>query len=193
MILESVKSSIPDYVMMNWSEAIVRNRGCILAASAIVIILCCTLGFLFVFNGHSLDLTDRQITLVASDSMDGDIHEFEIDSFPANTLVMEKMLSKDDKKNLKDGNVISYKKNGVLEFGRIIAIDHGTDLAMVKGDNRSSSENVYMDEVDGLVVGTSPFMGEVVNFVKSNSIFIIIAIAILAVAVIILSFRRRDQ
>ena len=192
-ILESVKSSIPDYVMMNWSEVVIRNRSRILAASVIIVILCCALGFIYVFNGHSLDLTARHMTLVASDSMDGDVHEFDIDSFPANTLVMEKMLSQEDERTLKDGDVISYRKDGTLEYGRIIAIDHGTALALVQGDNRSSSDNVYMDEVDGLVVGTSPFMGELVNFVRSNSVLIIITIAILAAAIVLISFRRRDQ
>ena len=133
------------------------------------------------------------MTLVASDSMDGDVHDFEIDSFPSDTLVMEKKLSQKDKKNLKDGDVISYEKSGTLEFGRIIAIDHGTGLAMVKGDNRDSTDNVYMDEVEGMVVGTSHFMGIIVNFVKSNAAFIIMTIALLAVAILLLSFRRRDQ
>jgi hypothetical protein len=117
-------------------------------------------------NGDSLDLTDRELVLVISDSMDGDEHGYEIGSFPAGTMIMVQHILEHEKRFLKVGDVISYKSQGSLFHHRITEVN--SDSVYVQGDNNHSTEKVYLPDINGKVVGTNVVLGHAASFVSNN-------------------------
>ena len=117
-------------------------------------------------NGRSLDLSDREMVLVISDSMDGDEHGYEIGSFPADTIIMIQHLPEHEKRFLKVGDVISYKSQDSLFHHRITVVE--SDSVYVEGDNNHSKEKVYLSEINGKVVGTNWILGHAISFVSNN-------------------------
>jgi hypothetical protein len=150
---------------------------------AIVAIIAVTVVVTYDLNGHSLDLRDRQVVLVVTDSMDGDEHSYEIDSFPANTLVMIQHLSEQEKHFLRVGDVASYRENGTLVQHRVVQVEDG--YVYLHGDNNHSTERVMIEDIDGKVVGTNWVLGHILAFISSNFLaFLCILFAIGAVAVV---------
>ncbi len=54
--------------------------------------------------------------------MDGDVQDYTIDSFLADTLVMVQHLTEQEKRFLRVGDVISYHSGGMLKQHRIVDI-----------------------------------------------------------------------
>lgn len=117
-------------------------------------------------NGGSLDFSDRQLTLVVTNSMDGDITDYDVDSFPADTLVIIQHLPDNEVRLLRVGDVISYHDGSMLIHHRIVQVN--SDSFYVRGDNGHSTDKVMFDEVNGLVVGTNPLLGHVVSWISSH-------------------------
>ena len=132
-------------------------------------------------NGKSFDLSDREALLIVTDSMDGDVKTFDIDSFPRNTFVMVKHLSDQEKLDVKIGDVLSFKYNGILDHHRVIETHFDQGYVVTHGDNTHSSENVSLASINGEVIGTNHWLGAVVSFVKDNFLIVIAVIAAIAI------------
>ena len=134
-------------------------------------------------NGGSFDLSDRQLMLIVTDSMDGDVTEYEVDSFPANTLVMIEHIPDHEIRYLRVGQVLSYHDGSVLVHHRIIQVN--SDSFYVKGDNGHSTDKVMFGDVNGVVVGANPFLGSVLAWISSNFLLFLGIMFILCCAVIL--------
>ena len=148
------------------------------------------------FNGHSFKVSDRQVLLIVSDSMDGDVTEFDIDSFPKNTMVMVEHLSEDEMMELQVGDVISFKYGSILDHHRITELHLESGYVVTKGDNFEkyhSEETVHFSDINGKVVGTSHALGVLTSFVKEHYIIVIAAIAVLAIAAELIGSRLKSE
>ena len=142
-------------------------------------------------NGRSFDFSDRDVVLIVTDSMDGNVHEYAIDSFPANTLVMVQHTPENEKRFLKEGDVISYKGNdGVLMHHRVVQVN--PDSVYVHGDNNRATEKVYFGEIEGKVVGTNPWLGSAMVLIQNNFFVFLAAMFILCSALVVFGMRSRD-
>jgi len=157
----------------------------IIASIAIACGLC-----LYHFNGDSIDPTDRQVVLVVTDSMDGDVREYQIKSFPADTLVMVEKLSPYEKQFLRVGDVISYNDNGTLVHHRVVQVNDGS--VYVHGDNNHSTEIVMLEDVNGRVIGTSPLLGHALALVSNNFIAFLAVLFVIAAAIAVYGVYRSD-
>jgi hypothetical protein len=151
-------------------------------AIVIIILVSASLYAFYQFNGKSLDFTNRQVLLIVTDSMDGDVTEYEIDSFPSNTFVMIKHLTDEEKLQLQIGDVISFHYNGDLIHHRIIETHFDKGYLITHGDNTHANETVPLSDINGKVVGTNHWFGEVVSWVKAHFLYLIAAIAIFAIS-----------
>jgi len=133
-------------------------------ACALIVISCAYV--LYDLNGNSLDLSNREMILVVSDSMDGEEDKFEIGSFPAGTMIMVQHVPEHEKRFLRVGDVISYKDQDVLFHHRIVQVN--SDSVYVHGDNNHSTEKVYYSDINGKVVGTNPMLGKALFFISNN-------------------------
>ena len=167
-----------------------RKRIAIIIVVTVLLIV--SVLFLYHFNGDSLNMKDREVILVVTDYMDGNVHEYQIDSFPADTLVMVDHLSNDEKAVLKVGDVVSFNHDGRTKQLRIIGIDFDTGIAALKGDNVTSAITVSLDDINGVVVGTSHVLGVIVNVLKSNAAVFIVIILACAVAVVLIKSHRQQ-
>jgi len=150
-------------------------------ACALIVISCAYI--LYELNGESLDLTDRELVLVVSDSMDGDVEQYEIDSFPSGTLVMVEHIPEHEKRFLRVGDVISYHVRDTLFHHRIFEID--TDSVYVQGDNNHSVEKILFSDVNGKVVGTNSVLGNIMLSISSNFYLFIGAMFVICSALIL--------
>ena len=150
-------------------------------------------------NGHSFDPTDRQMIIIVSDSMDGDVHEYDVDSFKKNTMVMVRHLSDSEKKRIEVGDVLSFWYEGVLDHHRVIDISHIGDenpYVITKGDNTEkyhSEETVYLKDINGEVVGTNHALGVVASFVKDHFLIMLAVIALFAIAGELVSYSKNKE
>ena len=137
-------------------------------------------------NGDSFDLRDREVVLVVTDSMDGDNHEYDIGSFPANTLVMVEHLPLNEIRFLRVGQVISYYDDSLLVHHRIVQVN--SDSFYVRGDNGHSTDKVMFDDVNGLVVGTNSWLGSILSWLSDNILMFLTAMFVLSVGLIGIHF-----
>ena len=142
------------------------------------------------FNGGSFDFSDRQAILIVTDSMDGDVHDYKIGSFPADTLVIVEHLTEQEKRFLRVGDVISYDSNGILEHHRII--ESHSDFYYVHGDKNHSTERVNLDKINGVVVGANPILGKAIAFIEGNFLLFLAIMFVICSAMIIMGMYRRD-
>ena len=150
-------------------------------ACAITIISCAYV--MYDLNGGSMDLSDREVILVISDSMDGDVQGFDIGSFPADTLVMIQHLQENELKFLKVGDVISYHSQNTLFHHRVVKVD--SESVYVHGDNNHSTEKVYYSSINGKVVGTNWVLGHAVSFLSDNFYLFLVAMFVLCSGLIV--------
>ena len=135
------------------------------------------------FNGGSFDFSDRQLVLVVTDSMDGDVHDYDIGSFPADTLVMIEHLDDQEKIFLRLGDVISYHDHGTLVHHRVFQVEH--DYVYVHGDNNHSTEKVLMEDINGKVVGTNWILGHSLAMISANFLVFLAAMFVIGSVVIV--------
>ena len=156
----------------------------ILALACVCVVGICAYA-LYDFNGNSFDFSDREVILVVTDSMDGDVHEFAIDSFPANTLVMVQHLQDNERRFLSEGDVISYKgSDNVLMHHRVIQVN--SDSVYVHGDNNRATEKVYFEEINGKVVGTNSWLGSAMVLIQDHFVVFLAAMFVLCSALVVL-------
>ena len=154
------------------------------------------------FNGNSFDLSDRQVLLIVTDSMDGDVTEYRIDSFPEDTFVMIHRLSDGGRMGIEVGDVISFEQTvgsqRILNHHRVIEThitdDFETSYVITKGDNPdvTTTETVYLSSVNGEVIGTNHALGVGVAFMKDH-VFVTLGIIFVVFAAFILMWMFRED
>ncbi len=152
---------------------------------AIVAIIAVPVFTFYDLNGHSFDITDRQILLVVSDSMDGDVHEYAIDSFQADTLVMIEHIPEHEKPFLREGQVISFYDGDILVQHRIVGVN--SDSVYALGDNGHSTDRVYFEDINGVVIGTNSWLGKIIAFIEGNFMLFLGMMFALCCALVILA------
>ncbi len=158
-----------------------KRRKTIFTVVALVIVASLCAYTFYDLNGKSFDLSDREALLIVTDSMDGDVKSFDIDSFPKNTFVMVKHLSDQEKLDVEIGDVLSFHYNGILDHHRVIETHFDQGYVITQGDNTHSTENVGLASINGEVVGTNHWLGVIVSFVKDNFLIVIAVIATIAI------------
>ena len=114
---------------------------------------------------------------VESDSMDGD----EKDSFSKGTLLKIKILSDEEKKNLKEGDVITFYDDNVIPGRRVlnshrivtVSDNFGEITFITKGDNNEVADSAFrsLGDIVGKVTGRTKGLGNVVVFLHSSTGF----------------------
>lgn len=157
----------------------------IVAVVVVLVVLSSALVVLYKFNGNSLDLSNREVRLIPTSSMDGERTEYPIPTIPKDSLVMIEKLGQDDLDSIKVGDVICFDYSGIYIVHRVVEIDEVGKKFITHGDNNSPSnrESVDFEQVRGKVVGVSHFMGEVVTFVKSSMLLAILTLAVVIIAI----------
>ncbi len=157
------------------------RRGTIFSIALLVIVASLCVYTFYDLNGKSFDISDREALLIVTDSMDGDVKTFDIDSFPRNTFVMVKHLSEQEKLDVKIGDVLSFRYNGILDHHRVIETHYDQGYIVTHGDNTHATETVKLSDINGKVVGTNHWLGALVSFVKDNFLLVIAVIAGIAI------------
>ncbi len=158
------------------------------AVAVVAVIAIVSVYTVYDLNGKSLDLSDREVRIIITGSMDGNVTEYDIDSFPANTLVMIRHMSQTEVANdLKVGDVIAFEYSGKLLTHRIVSIDTDNKTITTKGDANAGTEVFSYGKVVGIVVGTNHPLGLVVHFLQTYRISVILAAVAIVTAGIAVS------
>ncbi len=164
------------------SEGDSKRKTVITVAILVIVASFCVYTF-YDLNGGSFDLSDREALLIVTDSMDGDVTEYDIDSFPKNTFVMVKHLSEQEKLQIQLGDVLSFRQGDILNHHRVVETHLNQGYVFTHGDNKPGSpdEKVYLSDINGKVVGTNHWLGALVSFVKDNFLIVIAVLAAIAI------------
>ena len=174
----------------------------VILAAVILIALASIAIFFYNFNGQSLDFSDSKILVVPTDSMDGESQPYDISTIPKDSIIMVHSLSEDQKKDLIEGDVITFRQGGIEKVHRIIEIEtDGTPVT--KGDaNQSPDPAIAPEDIDGKVVGVAPTVGKIVSsvrdFTSDSPVLIIIGVALIIIMIysiveIIKIVRNKDE
>ncbi len=126
-------------------------------------------------NGKSMDLSNRQVRVIITGSMDADPQPYDIPTIPVNSLVMIENMSYDEVANdLEIGDVIAFNQNGILITHRIIAIDENLKTITTKGDANDGVEYVAYTQVVGEVVGVNHWLGVIVHILQNYTLSVIL-------------------
>lgn len=90
-----------------------------------------------------------------------------------------------DEENLKNGDIISFNKNGEIITHRIIDIveANGEKRYITKGDNNNipDLEKLSFSQIEGVKVISIPYLGKIIEFLENQIIFLIIILTILII------------
>jgi len=118
------------------------------------------------------DIAGTELSVVITDSMDGDPTGYSIQSIPRGSLIAVSTSVSE----LQIGDVVGYHTpviDGVV-YHRVVSIDQ--DTITVKGDNLDLEETIRMQDVEGKVLFVNEPLGHIVSFVKDNQILIILIV-----------------
>ena len=156
----------------------------VLSIACVIIALAFAGCIAYDLNGQSFDFSNSHPVLVVSDSMEGDVIGYDIDSFPSNTLVMVQELADYEKGFLREGDVIAYHNGSMLSVHRVVKVDDG--YVYVHGDNNHSIEMISVADVEGRIVGASHILGEIAFFIGGNVfLFLVVGFAICSVPIVL--------
>ncbi len=162
------------------------RTGTKITVVVVIAILAVAAYMFYDLNGKSFDLSDRQMLLIVTDSMDGNVTEYEIDSFPKNTFITVEKLTAEEIMSLEVGDVISFWYGSILDHHRIYELDFDHGYVKTRGDRPDlivgSGETVKLTDINGKVIGTNHMIGATVDWVKNNFLILVAAIAIFAIA-----------
>ena len=149
------------------------GRKTVVVVAVALVLSALTVYTFYNMNDQSLDVKNREIRLIVTDSMDGEPKgEYKVPTIQKDSLVVVKFLSDDEKSNIEVGDVVQFRYNGILNHHRVI--ETGTDYVITQGDNTSSTELVQFSDIRGEVQGADHNAGMVFTFVK-NYVYVIIA------------------
>ena len=152
-----------------------KTKDTILTSVILATVILCVLHL----NGWSADLSDREMLLIITDSMDGEPMPYDIDTIEKDSMMMVRLIGDEEKRALKEGDVISFWYMGLKNHHRVVYNDTGNGIVVTKGDNAGSSETVDYDDVRGVVVGKDRYLGTACAFIKENLILCIACISAL--------------
>jgi hypothetical protein len=165
-----------------------RHKAIVLTA---LLVLVSSSSYIVELNDFSLDLADRELLLIVTDSMDGDPQPYRIPSVPRNSLI----LVDHGAEEYRIGDVAGYAMAGVERpyFHRIVSINGST--VTLRGDNTDFSEDVPAEDLVGKVVGADPTMGKIILALRSSPALVVMASVVLLIvidtaAAIVRSLRR---
>lgn len=134
-----------------------------------------------------LKVDPTQCTHCSSTHIKKVAESFSIGRIPVHALIMTKLLGTDEKDSIALGDVLSFQYSGRETIHRVIDIQRDSNGHIValttSGDNVSGTENPTLADVHGVVVGESPLIGNIVNFVQSSFILLLLVIVILGVMI----------
>lgn len=163
----------------------------LLVVSAAAIVSVASLIVVYDLNGQSLDLSDRELRLVVTGSMDAGETGFPVSTIPENSIIMVHRLDREDLPSLEVGDVIAYSSGSMMIMHRVVELDPAGERFVVKGDANASAETVSYDQVVGEVVGVNHALGSIVFLVKTQ--FVLMLAAVACIIVIALSLREIHQ
>ena len=169
------------------------GRKTIIISAVALVFAALSVYTLYDMNGQSFDLSNREVRLIITDSMDGEPTSYDVPTIPKDSLVMVKFLSDEDKTNLKQGDVIQFWDHGTLNHHRVILVGEG--YVVTHGDNVAEGvdEVVKYSDIRGEVVGANHPIGEVFTFVKSYYPVLIALIAVLFIGSLLVEEIRRGK
>lgn len=119
-------------------------------------------------NGNSMDLTNRDLRVIVTDSMAGEPTDYEISTIEVDSAVMVRLFNDEsDKESVKVGDVVQFRYFSMLDHHRVVSNDPVKKVMVTKGDNSDSYESVDYSNVRGVVVGTNHLLGQAITFMKS--------------------------
>ena len=171
-----------------------KSKLKVLSYACVIVMLALACYTVHDLNGGSFDFSNREIVLVVTDSMNGDVHDFAIDSYPADTIVVFENVPSHEVRLIRVGDVVAYHSGDMLITHRVIGIDLDKSYLLVKGDNASLEEKIAFEDVVGVVVGTNEWIGTGLGFVKENlQVVLLVAFAILICSAIIHWYRNMPE
>ncbi len=132
-----------------------------------------------------METTGTELSIVVTDSMDGEPTGYPIRSIPKGSLIASERSPSD----IQIGDVVGYHTNLIdgTVYHRVISID-GENIT-VKGDNLDLEETIQIQDICGKVFFVNEPLGHIISFVKGN---IIPLLTILLGAYLLLSKERSD-
>lgn len=152
-----------------------------------------TVSVFYDMNDNSLDVRDREVRLIVTDSMDGEKMDYKVPTIQKNSLVVVRMISEDEKSELVQGDVIQFRYGNILNHHRVVENHVSDGYVITKGDNTTSTETVYYSAIRGEVLGADHMVGEVVFFMKTHVYVIVAFIAVLFIGSLLVDEIRRER
>lgn len=143
----------------------------------LVFVALITLSIILSYGKGYTNLFGNAYVSVLSESMDGPNPGYEVDGFKKGDLIRIKILSDDEKANLKEGDIITFYQiiegTRQLNTHRIIEVKTGASVSYVtQGDNSPAHESVAPTSIVGLYTGHHiSGLGNFVNFFHSSAGF----------------------
>ena len=146
-------------------------------------------------NGNSLDVRDREVRLIVTDSMDGERMPYSVPTIPKDSLVVVRLISDDEKAELKEGDVVQFRYGSVLNHHRVVSNNVEEGYVITHGDNIEPGvdETVYYSAIRGEVMGANHAAGEVVTFAKDYVYVIVAVIVVLFIGSLLVDEIRREK
>ena len=163
----------------------------VLAVALVLAVL--SVSVFYTANGNSLDVRDREVRLIVTDSMDGERMPYSVPTIPKDSLVVVRLISDDEKAELKEGDVVQFRYGSVLNHHRVVSNNVEEGYVITHGDNTDSNETVYYSAIRGEVIGSDHAVGVIVTFVKQYVFVIIAAVIVLYIGSLLLEEIRSEK
>ena len=165
------------------------------AVTAIVLLMLAlvVLGLFVNLNGNSFDFMNRDFRVIITDSMDGEPTDYPISTIPKDSLVMVRLISEDEKYDLKEGDVVQFRYHGILNHHRVVSNDTENHKIVTKGDNTTTSETVSYENIRGEVVGVNHFLGVIFELVSSYFYLLLAFIVVLYIGILLVEEIRKEK
>ncbi len=138
-------------------------------------------------NDDSFDLSNREVRLVVTGSMDGEKQDYKISTIPVDSLIMIKLLDENEHCDIRVGDVLAFERGNKIIVHRVIEIDdlgNGDYRFLTKGDANATSDGyIYQEAIKGVVIGVSPFSGKLVSLAKEWFVWGLVLIGLAAVII----------
>ena len=168
-----------------------RKTVVVLAVALVFAVL--SVSVFYGMNGHSLNIKDREVRLIVTDSMDGERTSYSVPTIQKDSLVVVRMLSDEEKSELKEGDVIQFRYGNILNHHRVVSNNTEEGYVITHGDNTDTSETVSYSAIRGEVLGANHAAGEVVTFAKTYVFVIIAFIVVLFIGSLLVDEIRREK
>lgn len=165
----------------------------IVGVAVVMVILFSCFALAVTVNGGSFDFSDREVRIIVTDSMDGEPTDYPISTIEKGALVVVRHISDDEKPNLKVGDVVQFRFNGILNHHRVVNNDVERGILNTKGDNTPDGEVVNYSEVTGIVAGKSLLLGEIVGFVQQYKFMLLFAVVFAITAIELIKEMRKGR